>query len=79
MVMHANRAKVPHNSIENIKATMSIVQLKYKAGLKLCVKPFLASLCAIPTLCFRRDVDHLERNQNKEKNQSSRKRDLQRK
>lgn len=68
--------QVLRESIKHIMVTMSIVQPKKKAGLRLPVKPFFGPICAIRLLCFKKDADHLERTQNSKKNQSSRKHHL---
>ena len=79
MGVKSRKAQVPHETIKYILVTMSIVQPKKKAGLRLPMKPFFGPICAIRLLCFKKDADHLERTQNSEKNQSSRKHHLRRK
>lgn len=79
MGVKSHKAQVLHESIKHIMVTMSIVQPKKKAELRLLVKPFFGPICAIRLLCFKKDADHLEGSQNSDKNQSSRKHHLQRK
>lgn len=79
MGVKSHKVQVLHESIKHIMVTMSIVQPKKKAELRLPVKPFFGPICAILLLCFKKDADHLGRSQKSGKNQSSRKHHLQRK